>query len=341
MARNRFDETWHRLREWTKGQAQSERLAGQILIHAGFLNFDPSHPLGGPDGGRDGIATKAGISFAMAVYFPRGEQKFQDIKAKFEGDLAGARRNSAQGMAFVTNQELTLSEREIIATLASPMVVELYHLERITAILDTPGMAKVREQFLDIEMDRPVFEVGGRGGTAPSSGGGGGGAIGEDATGGREAPGGISSTFPGLPAKRRPLEEEALVQLERVQSVARAEVAENTSLLRWTAQTSTISNFKSGKAVSVPARTRSLTSAMKAVECCEALLRREERRGRLHMCHHQAGCRQARICRRVSGSVGFWRQSTSACGTVFGPWLRAVGIVCRSLQTRSAYLCHS
>ena len=70
MVRNRYDETWHRLREWTKGQTPSERLAAQILLHEGFSDFDPSHPLGGKDGGKDAIATKEGMRFAMAVYFP-------------------------------------------------------------------------------------------------------------------------------------------------------------------------------------------------------------------------------------------------------------------------------
>jgi hypothetical protein len=153
MVQNRYDETWHRLREWTKGQTPSERLAAQILIHEGFQNFDPSHPLGGRDGGKDAIADKDGMRFAMAAYFPRGQQTFNKIRTKFEGDLAGAKKSSAEAIAFVTNQELTLGERKDLRTLAAPAVVELYHLERITAILDTPGMASVREQFLDIEMD--------------------------------------------------------------------------------------------------------------------------------------------------------------------------------------------
>ena len=75
MTRNRYDETWHRLIEWTKGQAPSERLAAQILVHEGFSSLDPSHPLGGPDGGKDAMANKDGLRFAMAVYFPRGPQQ--------------------------------------------------------------------------------------------------------------------------------------------------------------------------------------------------------------------------------------------------------------------------
>ena len=191
MTRNRYDETWHRLREWTKGQGPSERLAAQILIQQGFHDFDPSHPLGGKDGGKDAIANKDGIRFAMAVYFPRGQQTFNSIKAKFDNDLAGARQNSAQGIVFVTNQELTLGEREAIKEDTAPTIVELYHLERLTAVLDIPGMAKVREQFLDIEAENPpAINLGGQGGNAPGAGGGGGGAIGPDATGGSGGPGG-------------------------------------------------------------------------------------------------------------------------------------------------------
>jgi hypothetical protein len=201
MPRKRYDETWHRLREWTKGQTPSERLAAQILIHEGFSDLDPSHPLGGKDGGKDAIASKEGMRFAMAVYFPRGQQIFKDIKAKFEGDLAGARRNSAEGIAFITNQEFRLSEREDIETLAAPTITELYHLERITTILDAPAMAKVREQFLDIgEENPPAIDLGGRGGEALAAGGGGGGAIGSNATGGRGGPGG-NINLHGTPGK--------------------------------------------------------------------------------------------------------------------------------------------
>ena len=191
MTRNRYDETWHRLREWTKGQAQSERLAGQVLVEEGFVDFDPSHPLGGRDGGKDATASKGGIRFTMAAYFPRGQKDLKEIKDKFLDDLDGAKRNSAQGIAFVTNQELTLGQREEINSLAVPLYVELYHLERVTALLDRPGMAKVREQFLDIEAESAsVFQLGGLGGAAPSAGGGGGGAIGPNAKGGRGGPGG-------------------------------------------------------------------------------------------------------------------------------------------------------
>ena len=84
----------------------------------------------------------------MAVYFPRGQQSIRQIKKKFQGDCAGAVSSSASGIAFVTNQELTLAQREELRKLAEPLAVELFHLERLTAVLETPAMAKVREQFL-------------------------------------------------------------------------------------------------------------------------------------------------------------------------------------------------
>lgn len=201
MARSRYDETWHRLREWTKGQTQSERLAAQILVHEGFQDLDPSHPLGGKDGGKDAVANKDGMRFVMAVYFPRGQSGLQNIEAKFRADLGGVLRSGAKGIAFVTNQELTLAEREILKSLAAPVSVELFHLERITTILDTPAMAKTREQFLDIEANSsPSIQLGGQGGAAPGSGGGGGGAMGPNATGGPGGPGGDINLH-GAPGK--------------------------------------------------------------------------------------------------------------------------------------------
>jgi hypothetical protein len=65
----------------------------------------------------------------MAAYFPRGQQSFVTIKRKFS------------------------SERQELHDCAAPLEAELYHLERITAILDRPAMAAVRKQFLGIDYD--------------------------------------------------------------------------------------------------------------------------------------------------------------------------------------------
>ncbi len=148
---NRWDETWHRLREWTNGQAPSERLAAQILLHEGYKNLDPSHPLGGQDGAKDAVCEKDGHQWLMAVYFPRGQKNFDDIRKKFLDDLKGVESNKADALAFVTNQELRLAERRDLHEAAGMIPVELFHLERITAILDKPEMDSLRKQFLGID----------------------------------------------------------------------------------------------------------------------------------------------------------------------------------------------
>lgn len=147
----RFDETWHRLLEWTQGQAPSERLAAQILVHEGFEDIDPSHPLGGKDGGRDAMCMKGGQPWIMAVYFPRGQQPLGAIQTKLKDDLAAAGKHNPHGVAFVTNQELRLGEREALRGLGGDVKVELFHLERVAHILDQPPMSQVRKQYLDID----------------------------------------------------------------------------------------------------------------------------------------------------------------------------------------------
>lgn len=145
----RWDETWHRLREWTQGQGPSERLGQQILLSEGFTGLDPSHPLGGKDAGADALAGRDGLLWVMAVYFPRGQQTFNDVKEKFVDDFAGVKANAAEAFAFVTNQELRRAERRELIK-AVDRAVEIFHLERLVAILDQPRMYGVRRQFLSI-----------------------------------------------------------------------------------------------------------------------------------------------------------------------------------------------
>ena len=87
----------------------------------------------------------------MAVYFPRGQQSFKTLKKKFVSDLAGARISGGEVFAFLTNQEITLGQREQLAQVASPTTLDLFHLERITMLLDVPDNAGIRKQFLGID----------------------------------------------------------------------------------------------------------------------------------------------------------------------------------------------
>ena len=154
MRRTEGREAWHRLLEWDKGQAPSERLAALLLSNEGFKNVDPSHPLGGRDGLKDMMLSYNGSKWIGAVYFPRGQQSFSDIKDKFSHDLDGVKTNGAVGIAFVTNQELRLSERKILTELDPSIDVQIYHLERIASLFNTPAYYGIRMEFLDIEMSK-------------------------------------------------------------------------------------------------------------------------------------------------------------------------------------------
>lgn len=147
------DETWNRLLNWSKGQ-KSERLAAHILSSEGFKSIDPSHPLGGKDGLKDIIAIKDNLQWIAAAYFPRGQKTFIEIRQKFIGDIKGIQINKVSGLAFVTNQELTLGERKELKDIGKPHIIEIFHLERITHILDTAKNYGIRLEFLDIELSK-------------------------------------------------------------------------------------------------------------------------------------------------------------------------------------------
>src|SRR5690606_10840441 len=89
-----------------------------------------------------------------AVYFPRGQQTFATIRGKFSADAEGIEANNASGIVFVTNQELTLGQREELCESKQGFAVELYHLERITNILDSPICYGMRLDYLDIPMTK-------------------------------------------------------------------------------------------------------------------------------------------------------------------------------------------
>ena len=145
-------ETWSRLREWDKGQADSERFAAGLLHYEGYKSIDPSHPLGGPDGGKDIKCKKDGRLHTAGVYFPRGQQTFSKIKTKFNKDFESAQENEDEEFIFITNQELTLKQRGDLADIAGDTPVTIYHLERISSFLNTPSGFALRLEFLQLGM---------------------------------------------------------------------------------------------------------------------------------------------------------------------------------------------
>jgi hypothetical protein len=95
---------------------------------------------------------KDGLMLVLAVYFPRSQQSVSDIKEKFNADFAGVEKNSATGFVFFTNQELRLAERSELQLLAGKIPIDLYHLERITNLLNAPSNYGIRLEFLQIAM---------------------------------------------------------------------------------------------------------------------------------------------------------------------------------------------
>ncbi len=142
-----------RLISWRDGSTQAERLAAAALKLSGFEEIDPQAPLGGPDGTKDIICRKGGLSWIGAVYFPTGPVRFTAVKTKFKNDLAGATADH-KGFAFVTNQALSPTQRRTLSKLATDAQkeVEILHLERLRALLDSPSGYGVRIQFLRIQM---------------------------------------------------------------------------------------------------------------------------------------------------------------------------------------------
>ncbi len=147
-------ETWHRLLEWDRGQADSERLASRLLAIEGYEAIDPSHPLGGKDGGKDIVCKLDGEDCLVCIYFPRGQKSFADTLEKCRSDAEKTREAAYKGIVFFTNQEFTLSERETIKELGGERWVEVYHLERISAALYSPSGYGLRLEFLQIKMTR-------------------------------------------------------------------------------------------------------------------------------------------------------------------------------------------
>jgi hypothetical protein len=134
-------------------------MAADILSLEGFVNVDPIHPQGGPDGRKDIRCLILNVPCVAACYFPNnsGNIRFKDLEEKYLHDLEGVKLNSAKGFVFFTNVPLTDSERQILenaATTVGCVFVRLFHLEAIRAVLDRPSGYGVRLKYLDLAMTK-------------------------------------------------------------------------------------------------------------------------------------------------------------------------------------------
>jgi len=140
------------LQDWRFGQTQAERMCSELLHIEGYQDVDPQCPLGGPDGLKDALCERNGKKWIAACYFPTTRAEFKHIRKKFKHDLQGAQRNKTRGFVFFVNQPLTLGNRTDLSAIAQPRTVELYHLERIRALLDSPKGYGIRLEYLRIPM---------------------------------------------------------------------------------------------------------------------------------------------------------------------------------------------
>ena len=134
------------LRDWRGGQTNSERLAAGVLAVEGFRAVDPQAPLGGPDDKKDILARRDDIQWLAGVFFPPTRQTFRQVRNKFDEDLLGVEQHKAGGFAFFVNQPLTLDERKGLHGRCD-VDLEIYYLERLRAILDSPKGYGLRLEF--------------------------------------------------------------------------------------------------------------------------------------------------------------------------------------------------
>ena len=147
--------TESQLTEWRLGQVGAERLAAAILHLYGYENIDPQAPLGGPDDRKDILCNKGNSSYVAAAYFPTTEKSFNEIRDKFEHDIEGPIRHNRQGIIFITNQHIGLTDRATLerAAVAKHKLAIVYHRERIRGLLDSASGYGVRLEFLKIPMN--------------------------------------------------------------------------------------------------------------------------------------------------------------------------------------------
>lgn len=145
-----------KLKLWRGDQIRAERLAAALLHIEGFTSVDPQCPLGGPDGLKDVLCEKNGWKYVAAAYFPTADQTFSAVQRKFKHDLDGVDANAANGIIFITNQQLSPTERESLTEGATARghATIVYHLERVRAVLDSPSGYGARLEYLDVEMQR-------------------------------------------------------------------------------------------------------------------------------------------------------------------------------------------
>jgi Fic family protein len=148
-----ISDTELRLSFWRDGSTKAERLAAAALRLSGYEEIDPQSPLGGPDGKKDILCQKGGLTWVGAVYFPNGPIRFAATKKKFQSDLDGM-PGAPEGFVFITNQTLSPTQRMTLSEIAKAKGKEsdILHLQQLQNLLDSTLGYGARIQYLGISM---------------------------------------------------------------------------------------------------------------------------------------------------------------------------------------------
>ncbi|HVK08041.1 MAG TPA: hypothetical protein VM597_04600 [Gemmataceae bacterium] len=144
-------------------QPMRERMCLALLPLLGpFTREQPRRPKGGPDGARDIEAVHQGQTTVWgAVGFKNGggvdDDSRKDIETKFKDDLNNALREnvSLAGFVFFTNVDLTPGRRDALKRYGHDKgvaFVEIFDMEQLRHVLDSPEGLIARLQYLDIPM---------------------------------------------------------------------------------------------------------------------------------------------------------------------------------------------
>jgi hypothetical protein len=144
-------------------QVMRERMCLALLPLLGpYTHEQPRRPKGGPDGGRDIEALYQGTAVIWgAVGFQNGggsdESARQKAEEKFKADLdrAVTENPSLAGFVFFTNVDLTPSQIERFKGYAQGkniQIIDIFDMERLRHVLDSPEGLIARLQYLDIPM---------------------------------------------------------------------------------------------------------------------------------------------------------------------------------------------
>lgn len=144
-------------------QVMRERMCLALLPLLGpYTREQPRRPKGGPDGGRDIEAIYQGATLIWgAVGFRNGggadDSARQEAEEKFKSDLDRAitENPSLAGFVFFTNVDLTPTRIENLKAYAQGkniQIIDIFDMERLRHVLDSPEGLTARLQYLDITM---------------------------------------------------------------------------------------------------------------------------------------------------------------------------------------------